>query len=183
MSEQRTHLDVERVTLTSNRTFGDVLDGIYAGISRPDLTEQASAWAAASSHEDFVRLVADAAGPAGLMRFLQIDLGAALRRDPTAPRRRMVRVIAGNPITMRRMTRYVPQAGLSAPITILVWETDEAVCVAYDTMASALARYGNEAALAVARELDESVLALLRVAADVQQPSPPGARRTSGSAR
>ena len=182
MSEQRTHLDVERVTLTSVRTFGDVLDGIYAGISRPDMTELVRAWAAAT-HEDFVRLALDAAGPAGLMRFLQIDLGAALRSAPTAPRHRMVRVIAGNPVTMRRMTRHVPQAGLDAPVTILVWETGEGVCVAYDTMASTLAGYGSEAALTVARELDESVLTLLRTAAGVPPLDQPDARRTSGRAR
>ena len=47
------------------------------------------------------------------MRFLQLDLDNALSLDPEAEDwtgRRLVRLIAGNPVTMGQMTRHVPAA-------------------------------------------------------------------------
>ena len=57
------------------------------------------------------------------MRFLQLDLDAALTLDPQAQDwagRRLVRLIAGNPVTMGQMTRHAPDAGSYAPVTILI---------------------------------------------------------------
>jgi hypothetical protein len=36
--------------------------------------------------------------------------------------RRLVRLIAGNPVTMGQMTRHLPAAGSYAPVTILIQE-------------------------------------------------------------
>lgn len=55
------------------------------------------------------------------MRFLQLDLDHALTLDPQAQDRaglRLVRLIAGNPVTMGQMTRHVPDAGSYAPVSI-----------------------------------------------------------------
>jgi uncharacterized protein (DUF302 family) len=142
-----------------------VLASIYAGISRPDLAAAAHAWSVAPSYEEFRSVVGQAAGPAGLMEFLRLDQDAALRMVPGVRPFRLVRIIAGNPLTMTRMTRYVPQAGSYAPVTILVWEHDHLVRMAYDTMESLLTPYGDDRALTVARELDDEVLTLLRSAA------------------
>jgi hypothetical protein len=73
----------------------------------------------------------------------------------------MVRIVAGNPLIMKQMTEYVPDAGSYAPVTILAYEREDGVHVSYDTMASYLAGYGNEKALQVARELDVKVVRLL----------------------
>ena len=79
------------------------------------------------------------------MRFLQLDLDDALSLDPQAEDwtgRRLVRLIAGNPVTMGQMTRHVPDAGWYAPVTILIEETPEGgTRVAYDSVASAIAPY------------------------------------------
>jgi hypothetical protein len=50
------------------------------------------------------------ANGAGLMRFLQLDLDTVLALDPQAHQegRRLVRLIAGNPVTMGQMTRRLP---------------------------------------------------------------------------
>ncbi|XVU29339.1 DUF302 domain-containing protein [Actinoplanes sp. CA-054009] len=164
-SETRSRVTVERVTLTSGKKFDDVIDGLYQGISRPDLASAAREWLGATSYEEFQKVVTGAAGPAGLMRFMDLDQGAALAKLPGVTPRRLERIIAGNPETMARMTRHVPEAGSYAPVSILVWEDGDSVHLAYDTMESLLTPYGSEPALAVARELDEEVLTLLRRAA------------------
>jgi hypothetical protein len=99
-----------------------------------------------------------------LIRFLQPDLDTVLAFDPQArqPRRRLVRLI-GNPVTMRQMTRHLPAAGSYAPVIILIQELPGGgTQVAYDTVASAIAPYGDAAASQVAQRLDTEVLGLLR---------------------
>ena len=104
---------VRRHVLTSERLFQVVLDGIYTGISQPDLGALFAKLAASTSYEEFSALVRQAQGSAGLLRFLQLDLDTALALDPQAHQagRRLVRLIAGNPVTMGQMTRHVPAAG------------------------------------------------------------------------
>jgi hypothetical protein len=160
---------VSRHVIDSERPFSTVLDGIYGGISRPDVRALFGMLAASTSYEQFSALVEQAKGSAGLIRFLQLDLDAALTLDPEATgsaRGRLVRLIAGNPVTMGEMTRHVPDAGSYAPVTILIRELPEGrTRVAYDTVASAIAPYNDAAAAKVARRLDAAVLGLLRRAA------------------
>jgi hypothetical protein len=155
---------VRRHVLTSERPFQIVLDGIYDGISQPDIGALFAKLAASTSYEEFTTLVRQAQGSAGLMRFLQLDLDAVLALDPQAHQagRRLVRLIAGNPVTLGQMTRHLPAVGSYAPITILVQELPGGgTQVAYDTVASAIAPYGDAAASQVAERLDTEVLSLL----------------------
>jgi uncharacterized protein (DUF302 family) len=156
---------VRRHVIDSDRPFADVLDGIFGGISRPDIEALFSKLKASTSYEEFSSLVRQAQGSAGLMLFLQLDLDDALSLDPQAKSwagRRLIRLIVGNPVTMGEMTRHVADAGSYAPVTILVQETPGGTQVEYDTVASALAPYHNAAASQVARRLDNEVLGLLR---------------------
>jgi len=164
-SESTMTVTLERITIDSSRPFDEVLDRIYDGISRPDLSREAAAWAAAPTYAEFETLVAQAVGPAGLMQFLRLDLDTALRKILDITPHRIVRIIAGNPVTMSRMTRSLPHAGSYAPVTLLVWQDGDVVRLAYDTMQSLLRPYSDQEALAVARELDNEVLDLLRAAA------------------
>ena len=159
---------VRRHVFESERPFSSVLDGVFGGISQPDIGLLFSKLAASTSYQEFSSLVAQAQGSAGLMRFMQLDLDHALTIDPQAPvwsGRRLVRLIAGNPVTMGQMTRHVADAGSYAPVTILIEEMpDGRTRVAYDTVASAIAPYRDAAAAQVAERLDTEVLALLRQA-------------------
>jgi hypothetical protein len=122
-SERVLEVVVRRHVFTSERPFPAVLDGIFSGISQPDIGQLFSKLAASSSYEQFCSLVQQAQGRAGLMRFLQLDLDNALALDPQAKGqagRRLVRLIAGNPVTMGEMTRHVPDAGSYAPVTLLI---------------------------------------------------------------
>ena len=58
---------------------------------------------------------------------------------------------------MKEMARTVPDAASYAPITILVDERADGVHLSYDCMASLIAPYGSEPALAVATELDAKI--------------------------
>jgi len=66
---------------------------------------------------------------------------------------------------MKAMVKAVPDAAAYAPITILVDERADGVHLSYDSMESLLAPYGNEPALAVARDLDAKLESLLETAA------------------
>jgi hypothetical protein len=63
------------------------------------------------------------------------------------------------------MVKTVPDAASYAPVTILVDKRADGVHLSYDLMASLIAPYGSDAALAVARDLDSKVEGLLKAAA------------------
>jgi hypothetical protein len=181
-SEQALDVPVRRHVLTSDRPFQVVLDGIYGGISQPDIGALFARLAACTSYEEFAALVRQAQGSAGLMRFWHLDDDHVLALDPQArdqAGRRLVRLIAGNPVTMGQMTRHLPAAGSYAPVTILIAELPGGgTQVAYDTVASAIASYGDAAASQVAERLDTEVLTLLRHATGL--PAIATAARRSG---
>jgi hypothetical protein len=113
-SEQVPEVPMRRHVFDSERPFAAVLDGIFGGISQPDIEALFSKLAASTSYEQFSSLVQQAQGSIGLMRFLQLDCDSVLTLDPQAPDwdgRRLVRLIAGNPVTMGQMTRHVADAG------------------------------------------------------------------------
>ena len=169
-SEQVLDIPVRRHVLTSERPFQVVLDSIFGGISQPDIGALFAKLAVSTSYEEFSALIGQAQGSAGLMRFLHLDLDTVLALDPQAHQagRRLVRLIAGNPVTMGQMTRHLPAAGSYAPITILIQElAGGATQVAYDTVASAIAPYDDAAASQVAERLDTEVLSLLRHATGI----------------
>jgi hypothetical protein len=176
-SEQVLEVLVRRHVFDSERPFSSVLDGIFGGISQPDIGLLFSEVAASTSYEQLSSLVGQAQGSAGLMRFLQLDLDPVLTLDPQAPDwagRRLVRLIAGNPVTMGEMTRHVADAGSYAPVTILIQEMpDGRTRVAYDTVASEIAPYHDAAASQVADRLDTEVLDLLRQVTGVSASATP----------
>ena len=167
-SERVLDVLVRRHVFESEQPFLDVLDAIFGGISQPDIEALFGKLAASTSYEQFSSLVQQAQGSAGLMRFMELDLDRALTLDPEARDRagcRLVRLIAGNPVTMGEMTRQVADAGSYAPVTILIEEKPAGgTRVAYDTVASAIAPYRDAAASQVAQRLDAEVLELLHQA-------------------
>ena len=179
-SEQVLDIPVRRHVLTSERPFQVVLDGIYDGISQPDIGALFARLAASTSYEEFTALVGQAQGSAGLMRFLHLDDDHVLALDPQTDQagRRLVRLIAGNPVTMGQMTRHIADAGSYAPVTILIQElAGGGTQVAYDTVTSAIAPYQNAAVSQVAHRLDTEVLTLLRRATGISA-TPTAAHRS-----
>jgi uncharacterized protein (DUF302 family) len=161
-----TTVAVQRVTVRSERPFDDVVAAIYSGLGMVEHFDGlVRRWSAATSRDQFDALIEPVAGSSGLIEFLALDLGAVLSiRDPDRSRR-ILRIIAGNPVTMSKMTATAPDAGSYAPVTILVIERDGGVTLSYDRVASAIAPYAGQEASAVAEGLDDAVLTLLRDAA------------------
>jgi len=154
-------IEVERFSLTSSKPFEAVVAALKSAVGQPDIIEFFKASRAATSFADLQRIVQGAVGRTGLMLFLEFDLGAVLRRETGLEAPKVVRFLVGNPLIMKEMVKHVPEAGSYAPVTVLVDERPDGVHVSYDRMESYLLPYGNSDALAVARNLDAKITALL----------------------
>ena len=152
---------VERVDMVSSKSFEDVVRELDRGVGRPLGSSYFEKKAAAQSFEEYERIVNGAVGASDLMEFLRLDPGAVFRKDAAAKAIKMVRIIAGNPLIMKKGAERVPDAASYAPVTILVSEREDGVHLTYDTMSSYLAPYGDLPALKVAKALDEKVIGLL----------------------
>jgi uncharacterized protein (DUF302 family) len=157
-----TKLEIDRFSLICSKPFDAVVAALRSAIGHPDMVAFANATNAATSFPELERLVKSSLGRTDLMLFMELDLGAHLRRETGRDTPRIIRFVIGNPLIMKEMVRNVPDAGSYAPITILVDERADGVHISYDTMESALRRYGNSDALAVARNLDDKITTLLR---------------------
>ncbi len=157
---------IERFTVTSSKPFDAVVVAIKAAVGHPDMGGFMKAINGARNFAELESVVRRDLGRAGLMMFVEFDLGAILRRETGLDTPKIVRHVIGNPLIMKEMVKHVPDAGSYAPVTILVDERPDGVHLSYDRMASLLAPYGNPEALTVARELDAKIENLLRESAE-----------------
>jgi uncharacterized protein (DUF302 family) len=167
MSETtETTVTITRVTVTSDCSFDDVVAAVYAGLGRVgNFAATVADWRNATDRESFDAAVAPLTGSSGLIEFLSLDHGEVVTVRYPDRGYRLLRIIAGNPVTMSTMTVTTPDAGSYAPVTILIAERAHGVTLSYDRVASAIAPYGSAEASAVAESLDEAVLTLLHDAA------------------
>ena len=159
------NLEIERFSVTSSKPIEKVVAALKAAVGQPDMAEFAKMTKGAQTFAELERAVQKGLGRTELMIFMELDLGAILRRETGRDVPRVVRFIIGNPLIMKEMVRHVPDAGSYAPVTILVDERSDGVHLSYDRMTSLLAPYGNRDALDVARHLDAKVESLLRESA------------------
>jgi len=158
-------VQVRRFSTVSSRPFDQVVSGLTASIGHPDISTFHREMTAARTMADLEKVVQAAIGSSGLMEFVRFDAGEVLRKEKGGQGPKILRLVVGNPIIMKEMARTVPDAAAYAPVTILVDERSDGVHLSYDLMASLLAPYGSQAALAVARDLDAKVEGLLNKAA------------------
>ena len=148
-----------------SRPFEEIVRRLTATIGHPEMNAFHEAVAAATTVAELEAVVHGAIGASELMEFVRFDSGDVLRKERGGQGPRMLRLVVGNPLIMKEMAKVVPDAASYAPVTILVDERADGVHLSYDSMASLLAPYGNEAALVVARDLDAKVESLLETAA------------------
>ena len=158
-------IEVERFTLSSSKSFDQVVAALNSAVGHPDMAEFWKSTHRAQSDAELQNTIEKGLGRTGLMLFAEFDLGAVVRSGTGRATPRMIRFVIGNPLIMREMAKHVPDAGSYAPVTVLVDERADGVHLSYDRMASLLAPYNNSKALKVARDLDEKVEALLSAAA------------------
>jgi uncharacterized protein (DUF302 family) len=155
-------VEVERFSLTSSKPFDAIVVALKAAVGQPDMVEFFRTTRATNSFPDLERIVKSGLGRTGLMLFADFDLGEILRREAGSKTPKIIRLVVGNPLIMKEMVKHVPDAGSYAPVTVLIDERADGVHVSYNKMESYLLPYGNSAALAVARNLDEKITTLLR---------------------
>ncbi|SJZ58154.1 protein of unknown function DUF302 [Enhydrobacter aerosaccus] len=155
-------IEVERFSLTSLKPFDVVVATLKSAIGQPDMVAFFEAMRAASSFAELERIVHGSLGRTGFMLFAEFDLGDVVRHDSGPGTPNSMRFLVGNPLIMKEMVKHVPDAGSYAPVTILIDERPDGVHLTYDKMESYLLPYGNSDALAVARNLDAKITALLR---------------------
>ena len=158
-------IEVERFTLSSSKSFDQVVAALNSAVGHPDMAEFWKSTHRAQSDAELQNTIEKGLGRTGLMLFAEFDHGAVVRSGTGRATPRMIRFVIGNPLIMREMAKHVPDAGSYAPVTVLIDERSDGVYLSYDRMASLLAPYNNSEALKVARDLDEKVEALLSAAA------------------
>jgi len=158
-------INVERFSVTSSKPFEDVVSAVDVRLGHPNMSAFLKNITDAGTVAELERTVQQAVGPSDLMEFARFDLGEVLSKDHGSGAPRILRLVAGNPLTMKKMAEHVPDTGSYAPVTILIDERPDGVHLSYDRMASFLAPYGSPEALQVARDLDSKVEALLTSAA------------------
>ena len=155
---------IQRFSVVSSGSFEDVVQKLTATIGRPDISLFHKGVIAASTIDDLEDLVQRSIGSSGLMEFMRFDAGEVLNKE-TGQGSKILRLLVGNPIIMKEMARFVPDAAAYAPVTILVDKRNDGVHLSYDTMSSLIAFYGSEPALKVAQDLDDKIVRLLDTAA------------------
>lgn len=158
-------IEIERFCVTSTKPFEGVVTALNAAVGHPDMGEFVRTANNARTFADLESAVQKGLGRTGLMMFIELDLGAILRKETGLDSPKSMRYLIGNPLIMKEMVRHVPDAGSYAPVTILVDERPDGVHLSYDRMASFLAHSGNPEALAVARDLDAKIENLLQESA------------------
>ena len=158
-------VQVERFSVTSSKTFQEVVAVLEKVIGHPDMNAFRKNVTAAKTYRELEKIVHGATGSSELMEFTRMDLGEVLRKGSGAAARQSLRLVVGNPVIMSQMVQHVPDAGSYAPVTILIDERPDGVHLSYDRMASFLAPYGSPEALKVAEDLDSKVEAYLAAAA------------------
>jgi uncharacterized protein (DUF302 family) len=158
-------IEVERFTLSSSKTFDQIVAALNSAVGHPDMAEFWKSTDRAQSDAELQKTIEEGLGRTGLMLFVEFDHAAIVRKGTGRATPRMIRFVIGNPLIMRQMVQHVPDAGSYAPVTVLVDERADGVHLSYDRMASLLAPYNNSEALMVARNLDEKIEALLSAAA------------------
>jgi hypothetical protein len=154
-------VQIMRRSLVSKRPFDKVMESLDAALGHPDIGTFSRKIAAVATSEELERVVNDAVGSSGLMEFMRLNIGAVLRLYHGARSGQSLRLLVGNPVTMKRMAEHVSDAASYAPVTLLIDERADGIHLSYDAMASFLAPYANEEALQVARELDAKIETLL----------------------
>jgi uncharacterized protein (DUF302 family) len=155
-------IEVERVSVISSKPFETVLEALRAAVGHPDMADFPKITGGARTFAELESAVRKGLGSSGFMIFMELDHGIILRKESGKVAPKIVRFIVGNPLIMKEMAKHVPDAGSYAPVTVLVDERADGVHLSYERMASFLAPYKNNEALAVARNLDSKIETLLR---------------------
>lgn len=72
---------VERFSITSSKSFDEIVRALEAAIGRPDFSVFGNSLKSAKTFQDVETIVNGVVGPSGFMEFARFDLGAILRKE------------------------------------------------------------------------------------------------------
>ena len=94
-------VEMERFSVVSSRPFQEILASLKSAVGRPDMEEFARATKSARTFAELEDVVRNALGKTELMMFMELDLGAILRKETGLDTPRIVRLVIGNPLIMK----------------------------------------------------------------------------------
>src|ERR1700745_1643686 len=125
-------IEVERFTLSSSKSFDEVVAALNSAVGHPDMAEFWKSTHRAQSDAELKNTIEKGLGRTGLMLFVEFDHGAIVRKGTGRATPKMIRFVIGNPLIMREMDKHVPDAGSYAPVTVLVDESADGIYLSYD---------------------------------------------------
>ena len=147
-----------RLRYDSNESFDEVLSSLLADVGdKPLLINEVAA--KSESWESYSKEIESRAGPSGFILFATIDHGAWIKKVDI--RRKVIRLIIGNPTIAITMLRHDLTAGLFVPVELILVEEDNGRCsLTYVRPSSLMVVETNDGLLAAARQLDAKLQAL-----------------------
>jgi uncharacterized protein (DUF302 family) len=151
---------VEHIRISSERPFAEVRRKLEETVPKLD----AGIIEALRSGDQELAKDYERTG-AKLSFFGERDHGALL--EITGKRRNALQYDIGNPVTASKMTRHQLPAALYAPLRVVLFEDEQGRGIfEYDKPSSFFGQYGDERVTEVGRDLDATLEAVLRNAAE-----------------
>jgi uncharacterized protein (DUF302 family) len=149
-----------RLRFDSNKSFEDVLSALLADVGdKPfpisQVADNSESW------DSFSKEIESRVGPSDFVLFATIDHGAWIKK--VGIRRKVVRLIIGNPTIAITMLRHDLTAGLFAPVELILIEEGDGGCsLTYVRPSSLMVVEKNDALLDAAKQLDAKLRALAK---------------------
>lgn len=147
-----------RLRFESESSFDEVLSALLADVGTKPLKID-DVWAKFESWESYEREIASHVGPSGFILFAIFDHGGWIKK--VGIRKKVMRLVIGNPLLAITMMRHDLTAGLFAPVELILIEGDDGrSSLTYVKPSSLMVVETNDALLAAAEKLDAKLRAL-----------------------
>src|SRR3984885_11561714 len=113
-------VQVQRVSVVTNKPFDTVVARIDEQIGHPDMAAFRKSFSAVQNEAEMEKVVDPVTQPNGLMEFTRFEHGEVLQKENGTAKPRILRIVAGNPLIMKEMVKHVVDAGSYAPVSILI---------------------------------------------------------------
>jgi uncharacterized protein (DUF302 family) len=159
---QTTPITIEHIVVESNQPYEKVIDALEARLGSKQDWEAIGRplMAAHAPWEQIMQTIEEYIGTSGFALFYKIEHSPLLSlRGKTS---RASQYTIGNPLLAVQITRHMPEAGLYAPLRLVVYEDEEGrTFVAYDSFVSLLVQYQREEIIQVAQQASHKLETLV----------------------
>jgi uncharacterized protein (DUF302 family) len=160
--KQRTSITIEHIVVAWNQPYEKVIDAFEARLGQAENWEEIiqQLLMNKASWELVKQTIEEHIGASGLTFFFKIEQTPLLFLAGKTSRATQYTI--GNPLFATRMTMYMPEAALYAPLKLVIYADEESkTFVAYDSFVSLLAQYQREEINEIARLVEQKLEALV----------------------